>query len=46
MIFAWSIITNEITDQAFICQCRVKKIAHFVRMSTGGAPDEVNKKED
>jgi hypothetical protein len=40
MIFAWSIITNEITDQAFICQCRVKKIAHFVSASVGAAsPD-------
>ncbi|MGI1247707.1 hypothetical protein ACIAIL_17785 [Raoultella ornithinolytica] len=30
MIFAWSVITIETTDQASICQRSVKKIAHFV----------------
>ncbi|PJR61518.1 hypothetical protein CWM52_16370 [Raoultella sp. T31] len=30
MIFAWSVITIETTDQANICQRSVKKIAHFV----------------
>jgi len=30
MIFAWSIITNEITDQADNCQWIVKISAHFV----------------
>ena len=30
MIFAWSVITDETTDQASICQRSVKKIARFV----------------
>ncbi|OAT33761.1 hypothetical protein M975_0296 [Buttiauxella brennerae ATCC 51605] len=30
MIFAWSVITFEITDQATKCQVYVKKIALYV----------------
>ena len=30
MIFAWSVITYEITDQAVKCQVYVKKIALYV----------------
>ncbi|TCW04232.1 hypothetical protein EDF73_1215 [Raoultella sp. BIGb0138] len=33
MLFAWSIIANEITDQAVICQRGVKKIARFVSVT-------------